>query len=143
MELPGTNSRLREPKVSHMQTLVGQVAAGLRPYLEPGQPPVLLWGHSMGAWIAFELARAMAAPGSGLQPPARLFASANRAPSLAGREHNPDHHVMHQLDDSSFWRVCEQRYGPNPDLEHPALRKLLLPGMRADFRLLETYEPQE
>lgn len=141
IELPGTNSRLKEPKATCLRALAQDVVQGIAAHLQPGQPPVVLWGHSMGAWLAYEVAQLLSAPGSGLQRPLHLFASGNRAPSLAGLEHNPDSHVMHRLEAAEFWRVYTQRYGANPDLESRALRAYLLPGLQADFKLVETYTP--
>lgn len=141
IELPGTNSRLREAKATCLRSLARDVVHGIASYLAPGQPPVVLWGHSMGAWLAYEVAQLLSAPGSGLQWPLHLFASGNRAPSLAGPEHNPDAHVMHRLGSADFWRVYTQRYGANPDLGSKALRAYLLPGLQADFKLVETYTP--
>mgnify|MGYP002387041263 CR=1 FL=1 len=55
VELPGHNSRTREAHLKSMQELVGALLAALLPLLE-GQP-FALFGHSMGAWVAFALAQ--------------------------------------------------------------------------------------
>src|SRR5437899_13023831 len=51
---PGRESRLREPPFTDLLRLVEGVAAGIRPYLTV---PCALFGHSLGAWVAFEIAR--------------------------------------------------------------------------------------
>lgn len=142
VELPGTNSRMKEPKPTGMIALAESVVDGLLPFLRPDQPPYALWGHSMGAWLAFEVARCVERrreAGSSFQAPLHLFVSANRAPSLTGHEHNPDGNLMHRLAADDFWRVYTERYGRNPMLESAALRARLLPGLLADFALIETY----
>ena len=67
-----------------------------------------------GAWVAYELACELQRRGGPL--PARLYSSANRAPTLAGLSHDPDPVLMHALPPDQFWAAMERRYGPNPDL---------------------------
>ena len=142
MELPGTNSRMKEAKPTELVQLASDVVEGLDPFMREGEPPFALWGHSMGAWLAYEVARCLerrVEAGEALQAPMHLFASANRAPSLTRPQDNPDGNVMHTLAADDFWRVYTQRYGANPMLESPVLRARLLSGLKADFALIETY----
>ncbi|KAL6758269.1 Alpha/Beta hydrolase protein [Haematococcus lacustris] len=45
-----------------------------------------------------------------------------------------------QLTELEFWAALERRYGANPALASPALRKAMWPVLKADFTLLETYQ---
>ncbi|MGH3799012.1 MAG: thioesterase II family protein, partial [Pseudonocardiaceae bacterium] len=69
VQLPGRENRFHEPPIESMEQLVGPLLDGLTSHLTP---PFALFGHSMGALIAFELARRMRP--RGLQP-VHLFAS--------------------------------------------------------------------
>ena len=50
---------------------------------------------------------------------------------------------MHALSPEAFWPAMAARYGPNPALDHPAVRRMLLPLLQADFLLVETWRPSE
>ena len=116
MELPGRNSRIREPKPDNMGELVGSLLEGLAPLLlAGGGPPFAFFGHSLGAWVAWAAAQELMARGGPL--PVALYVSGVRAPTLAGPEHDVDNAVtMHTLAPAPFWAAMERRYGPNPDL---------------------------
>ena len=95
----------------------------------------MLLGHSMGAWLAFELARELRRRGERM--PGLLIVAASPAPQRS-RAIEP----IHQLPDAEFVAEMSRRFDGIP----PAVRaneellQLLLPAMRADMRLLETYE---
>jgi len=120
---------MADPPERRLSRLIVALLSHLTPAFDR---PYAFFGHSMGALIAFELARALRrTPAPGLQ---HLFVSAHRAPSIAGRRR------YHQLDDRELRRVL-RRIGGSPDavLAHDELMDLLLPTVRADFELCETY----
>lgn len=114
---------MREPRSSSLVELADQAAAAVRRTLESegGNAPYVLFGHSLGAWVAHEVARRLAVDGLG-PAPAALFVSAIRSPTLAGVEHDPDGCEMHKLDGDAFWAAYERRYGANADLVRCARR---------------------
>lgn len=60
---------------------------------------------------------------------------------LRGPANDPDEmspSIAH-LPEDDFWKSFERRYGANPDLSHPSIRAYILPLLRADFQLVETY----
>ena len=77
IQLPGREERRREPPFRRMDVLVADVADALEPALNI---PYALFGHSLGALVAFELARELRR--RRLPPPARLFVSSRGAPQL-------------------------------------------------------------
>jgi medium-chain acyl-[acyl-carrier-protein] hydrolase len=127
---PGREARFREQPLADIDGLVESVCASMRPHLDR---PFALFGHSMGACVAFEVARTLAARGAA---PARLFVSGRRAPGAPNDE--PD---MHTLPDDAFVAEIRRRYNGIPDavLEHPELLQLLLPALRADIAALERH----
>jgi medium-chain acyl-[acyl-carrier-protein] hydrolase len=94
--------------------------------------PFAFFGHSLGALISFELARQ-------LRPryhPSHLFVSGRHAPQL------PDPRPpIHQLPDATFVEMLQHRYQgiPKVVLQHAELMELLLPALRADLTIVETY----
>lgn len=135
VELPGRAGRFREPALSSVSALIAAAGPALEPFLDR---PYALFGHSMGAVLAFELAGW--ARRRGLPSPCRLFVSARRAPHLPDNDKPP----MHDLPDDEFKsRLRELNGTPEEVLEHPELMEMMLPLLRADFTVVETYEHQE
>ncbi len=135
IKLPGRDGRMHEPMPDDLQTLAVVMAGGLAPLLDI---PFACFGHSMGALIAFELARALRRGGQ--MGPMRLFVSARRAPQLPRTDT-----ALHTLPEEAFVEMLRQRYNGIPAalLAEPELLKLLLPMVRADFKMIETYQYRE
>lgn len=124
---PGRETRLREAPIAHLSTIAHEVATQVRPLLDL---PVAFFGHSMGAWVAFETARLLAA--DGLEP-RMLFVSGKSAPHLRDKREGID-----GLTDDDFLDAMDQLYGGIPALfrSDPEFRELYLPPLRADVSTL-------
>ncbi|MGN9756050.1 thioesterase II family protein [Streptomyces sp. SD31] len=134
VQYPGRQDRHREACVERVDDLVDAVLRELAPELGDGLPVGLL-GHSMGAVLAFEVARRLEEDGRG---PVVLFASGRQAPSLPWPA--PGTPSLGDADDALL--VSELRLLSGGDarvLEHPGLLRLALPALRADYRMLENY----
>lgn len=131
IQLPGRSNRLREPPVDRVEPMVEAVAEAISNFQDL---PYVFFGHSMGALLAFEVARAIASAGHNL--PQQLFLSSHKPPHLP----RPNRDI-HQLDDDAFLAELDSRYGgvPAEILEHRDLLDLLLPALRADVTALETF----
>jgi medium-chain acyl-[acyl-carrier-protein] hydrolase len=131
LQLPGRENRWREASFVTMPALVETLATVLQPYLNM---PFAFFGHSMGALIAFELARYLRRETAAL--PAQLFASGRWAPHWPA----PDA-PLYQLPEAEFITALRQRYDNIPDavINDPELLALYLPLLRADVTLLDTY----
>lgn len=132
VQMPGRESRWKDTPFLDMAGLVATAHDALREHFDR---PYMFFGHSLGGLVAFELARALRASGS--RGPAHLFISAHRAPHLP----NP-HPEMRHLDDGPFVDEIKRRYGgiPQAVLDTPDLLQLVLPCLRADFTVFETYQ---
>jgi len=133
--LPGREARLREVPFTRLEPLVDALVTGLRPHMDL---PFAMFGHSMGALVAFHVACRFRQEGPG--EPAHLFLSARRAPHLPLR-YPPIAH----LGDAEFVTEVRRRYNGIPDevLRHPDLLALLLPALKADMALIEGYTHRE
>ncbi len=131
IQLPGRESRLREPTFTAVAPLVRELARALLPELSL---PFALVGHSMGALIAFELVRLLRRE-HGLSP-VYLFVSARRAPQLPSLDA-----PIHLLPQPAFVDHLLRRYNgiPQAVLREPELMEIFLPTLRADFTVIETY----
>lgn len=131
VQLPGREARLAEPPFRRLVDLIPPLARLLLPYLDV---PVAFFGHSMGALVAFELARHLRrAHGASLS---HLFVSALRAPHRSG---TPP--PLHDLPDSTLVERVRARWDgiPAAVLDEPELLDLVLPTLRADLSIVETY----
>jgi medium-chain acyl-[acyl-carrier-protein] hydrolase len=131
--LPGRDGRRREPPCNRMQQVISPLVDAMRSAMDL---PFALFGHSMGAAIAYEVARHLAS--SSLGEPLRLFVSGRRAAQLPARR-SP----FHVLPDHDFLRMLGSLNGTPPEvLADPELLQVFLPCLRADFELIETYQPE-
>lgn len=130
IQLPGRGDRLDEPAIDSVELLVARLLEGLLSYLDR---PFGLFGHSMGALIAFELARRLRTMGF---EPVHLFASGCKAPHLPGDRSKR----RHDLPDREFIAAVGDMNGvPGAVLENAELMELMLPALRSDFKLVENY----
>jgi medium-chain acyl-[acyl-carrier-protein] hydrolase len=133
VQLPGRESRFREPPLDRIDTAVAALLPVLR---ENSDLPFAFFGHSMGAVVATELTLALAAAGAPL--PQHLFVSARRPPEVA----DPDTPLA-RLPDAAFLAEIQRRYGgiPAEVMEDTEMMALLLPSLRADISALENHAP--
>ncbi|MFK4089489.1 thioesterase II family protein [Kribbella sp. NPDC020789] len=129
-QLPGRETRVGEQPLRRMGPVIDALYDAIRPQLDL---PYVLFGHSMGALVAFELARRLRSAGD--PEPAHLFLAAFRAPQLA----NPNIKIYH-LPDEVLKTVLLKEGTPQQVLENDELMRALLPTLRADFELCDTYE---
>jgi surfactin synthase thioesterase subunit len=129
-QLPGRETRVAEPPLRRMPALVDELYDAITEHLDR---PYMLFGHSMGALVAFELARRLR--DAGRPEPLHLFLAAFRAPQLP----NPNIKIYH-LPDEVLTTVLRKEGTPEQVLGNQELMRVLLPTLRADFELCDTYE---
>ena len=128
IQYPGRQERRREPCITDASELTERIHSALKPWTDA---PFAFFGHSMGAVLAYEVARLMEADGHG---PARLFVSGRRAPSRPREEH------VHQGADAALVDEIRRIGGTDEAfLQDPELLQLILPVVRADYSAIENY----
>lgn len=126
---PGRGTRLREQPFKRMTPLVAQLSFLIQPLLDR---PFLFFGHSLGALVAFELTRELRRMAV---LPRALIVSATISPQL------PNTNLpLHGMDDTAFLAELARLKGMPPEiLTNRELLEIVLPAVRADFEILETY----
>jgi pyochelin biosynthetic protein PchC len=131
VQLPGRESRLSEP-ASH--SIAGSADCIAEALTLSGGPATVLFGHSMGALLAFETAHRLRT-----RAPAQALALV-----VSGRE-SPDRTLTDPafltLPDGAFLDFVARRYGgiPIEVMQEPELRELVAPPLRADFMAVAAY----
>jgi medium-chain acyl-[acyl-carrier-protein] hydrolase len=134
LELPGRGARTGEPAAVDLTAFAGELAAAMRPLLSL---PFVIFGHSFGAMLGFELAVQLVHAGF---EPVHLFVSACRPPHVASKS------SLHTLEDRFLVERLRELAGiPDALLREPEMIAHFLPIIRADLRRLEDYrrEPGE
>jgi len=131
VELPGRGTRFGEPLRDRLGPLVEDLLPGV---LARADAPIALFGHSLGALVAFELGRRLASRHRVV--PRHLIVSALRAPHLP-RTSVPEH----TLPEPEF-RARLREFDGTPDevLADESLMDVVGPILRADLAIPATYE---
>jgi len=131
VQLPGREERFDEPPYTDVLRAVAELLPEALDQVD-GSPRVALFGHSLGAVLSYEMAHQLAAV-EGLSV-AQLFVSGSPGP-WTRRERRAT-----GLSDEEFLeRVREFAGYAHPALDHPELREMLLPTLRADVAMHEDY----
>lgn len=133
VQYPGRENRLLEPLITSAETMTQRLADAW-PTLSGGKR-CAVFGHSMGAILAYELALELTRRGAA-NPPGRLFLSGRNPPPTP-----PKLPPIHDLPDAMFLHEVGARYGNLPAelLANPEMVALVTPILRADFKLVFDY----
>lgn len=130
VQYPGRQDRMDEPAIEDLREMADQAAKALAPWL---YRPLALFGHSMGAALAYEVALRMER-GQG-HGPVGLIVSGHAAPSI---RHDRG---IYMMDDKGITEHMVKLAGTPPALlAEKDLLAVLIPVMRADFKAVETYQ---
>jgi len=135
VQLPGREERISEPLMTRCDEIVQALSSELLPYLDK---PFALFGHSMGAVVAYELARRFSADGQ--RQPTQLFLSSRGAPQSQALDGE-----LRQLEGSDFLDKLHELYGAVPEAIRCSaeLRDVFTPILKADVTVLETHSYAE
>ncbi|WUI01398.1 alpha/beta fold hydrolase [Spirillospora sp. NBC_00431] len=132
VQYPGRQDRHTERLIDNLLDLADMIDAALRRMGDSSDRRPALFGHSMGAIVAFEVARRMADTAVG--PPVSLMVSGRRAPSI----HRDDN--VHRRSDTALVAEIEKLSGTSTGLlADEEVRQMVLPAIRADYKATETY----
>ncbi|MCI4660613.1 MAG: SDR family NAD(P)-dependent oxidoreductase [Neomegalonema sp.] len=132
--LPGRAARHLETPIEEMAALIDALLDEITPILDR---PFAFFGHSVGAMIGF--AAALALKERALPPPLRVIVSGHASPQAARAARK-----LHLDDDDTLMaQIGDLGLLPADLLAQDELRQFILPPLRADFRLSETWEPAQ
>ncbi|MBQ4814042.1 thioesterase [Pseudoalteromonas luteoviolacea] len=130
IEPPGRGARISEPCCEDMQEWINELLLHKE---EITRLPYVFFGHSLGAHVAFELCCQLKQYQCRL--PLRFIASGSEAPHLISHKKQ-----IHTLPRNEFIHELKQLNGtPGELLDNAEMMNLMLPILRADFKIAETY----
>lgn len=130
VQYPGRQDRRAESGFGDIDRLTDGILGALVPLLD-GRP-LALFGHSMGAVLAYEVARRL--EHETRSAPAVLFASGRRAPCRHREE------TIHLQKDQALMQELRELGGTDPELlEDLDIMRMMLPAIRRDYQAIETY----
>lgn len=132
VSLPGHDGRLQESPRTDLRELAQELADEIASNVTG---PFALFGYSMGAWLAYQLSRELRR--SEAELPKLLVVAASRAP-----HERPTESPIHALPDDALLNAIDRRYDGIPAAvrNSPELLRLLLPALRADVQMVETFQ---
>jgi surfactin synthase thioesterase subunit len=133
VQLPGRSCRRDEAPLDQLGPLARQIVKALDVELRERPGRFALFGHSLGAMLAYEVARRLVAAG---RYPDLAVLSASRAPARAPRV------VLHGLGDADLLTALERMGGTSPArLRDQRFLDYFLPLVRTDLTAVETFRP--
>ena len=133
IELPGRGARFHEPLIYHIDSLIPFLVEALKTVLDGH--PFIAFGHSLGALIGFESLRQLESQGY----KARAFIASGRRPPCAPKTERS----LHEMTDEELILELERYNGtPAEVLADPEMQALVLPIVKADSHMNETYTCQ-
>lgn len=134
VQYPGREERLHETPIDCMSRLIPSLISALRDSRLISETPYILFGHSMGGYVAAELCRTL--ENENLPSPRHLILSACEAPV------HKQTGVLHLASDEDLLAEVMRLNGSAIDFAlYPELAEMVLPIIRNDYRLIECWQP--
>jgi surfactin synthase thioesterase subunit len=134
LELPGRGIRFKDQAYETIEEVVADFYDVIQPHMETGVP-YALFGHSMGAIIAFELCHKLSR--SGGAKPIHCFFSGSKAPHLVVLE---SEERREWTNEKIIQKITTLGGTPQAVLQDEEMLKLYLPQIRSDFLMLDDYK---
>ncbi|WP_440055166.1 thioesterase II family protein [Pseudoalteromonas sp. T1lg65] len=130
IQLPGRGARLAEEAHDNMEDIIAELLSYQSHF---GGKPYAFFGHSLGSRVMYELTVQLLQQGKPL--PIKLFASGSRAPHTSSTSKS-----IYDLPHDEFLDELKTLNGtPKEVLENKELMEFLIPLIRADFKVADTY----
>ncbi|UHA74009.1 thioesterase II family protein [Paenibacillus sp. 481] len=134
LEPAGRGRRMADPLSSSMDEMVEDLLGRMKQELDDSE--FMLFGHSMGAFVAHELAQAIKRETG--REPAHLFVSGVYPP------HAVKSYQIHTLSDEQLWQEIKRLGGTADELfQREELKRMFMPVLRRDMQVVETYRPKD
>jgi NADPH:quinone reductase-like Zn-dependent oxidoreductase/surfactin synthase thioesterase subunit len=134
IQSPGRENRKNEPFIQSVDEIVDNVVREIRPYIDDSY---IIWGHSFGGIVAFETIRRLRE--EGLKLPYHFMLTATIAPHLVKVWQNRDVLLRVMIEENrAEYLIALSRY-----IEDPEFIERILPVMRRDMPILQTYKYSE
>jgi len=134
LQLPGRETRFKEPREKDVNNLIKNIAQALAAYQDM---PFAIFGYSFGSFLAFEVSRELRR--QNMKMPMHLFIAALQAPQTP-----PAYPPIAALQDEEFVQKVEYYYQPEGEAwNNLELREFLLPVLKADVALYESHVYRE
>ncbi len=131
IELPGRGIRINEKLINNLNQVVGEILKEINEFLDI---PFIFFGHSMGALISYVLANEIHEKYK--KSPYKLYISSHKAPFQ-----KRNYKKFHKMENSEFKSELLRMNGiPQEVFENDELMEILLPIIKNDFEICETYE---
>jgi medium-chain acyl-[acyl-carrier-protein] hydrolase len=130
LQYPGRGGRFREPLLTDLGAIIDDAFKEIQAVMDA---PVVFFGHSMGATVAFELTRRLERSRHG--GPVLLLLSGREAPD--SREHLGERHKLSQA--GLLGHLRDLAGTPEEVLNNPDLLAMLMPILRSDLQAIETW----
>ncbi|MEW2574962.1 thioesterase II family protein [Streptomyces syringium] len=135
VQYPGRENRIAEPLIPDMHSLAERVTDELRPFLDL---PTVIFGHSMGAAVGYEVVRRLTMAGEPHAVPHLLVSGCTAPHRIRPFE---GHEVARLLDDDQLVAMLGGLGAGGSELfDDPEMRSVVLPAIRNDYELIQAYE---
>ena len=132
IQLPGRESRIREPLITDIGALTDEICRALEPFHGDA---CVFFGHSLGGLVSFEVARKLRSSNRPRQDLRGLIVSGSPAPQMRTQGNS-----IHDLPHDQFIEKIRNLNGtPQEILDHQEIMELVLPILRADFQVADQY----
>jgi medium-chain acyl-[acyl-carrier-protein] hydrolase len=140
VEFPGHGGRVLEEALREVNGMAREAASAIEMDISKTEHhQIALYGHSLGAIVAYETARLLEDGATEVRcsMPTHLFVGAMRAPHLPRTTTSIAH-----LEQAKFLAAIQQRFGgiPQAVLSEPELLEVIMPALRGDFIAYEDYK---
>ncbi|WP_106795020.1 thioesterase II family protein [Aquimarina sp. Aq78] len=130
VELPGRGARFKERLLDEISVMVQDIFEQIYRHIK--NEPYLIYGHSMGTLLGYELTKLLIQ--KNMRLPICLFFTGRGAPGAVSKKE------ISSLPEDLFWKEINEMGGlPKEILQHQDLLSLYYPILKSDFKAIENY----